>query len=67
MDGQRILEELPAGNGLFFAGGLYGPDACIRRSASGTCSSPFLTESFSRVFGAGLVKGTFRIFNVIIV
>jgi hypothetical protein len=67
MDGQRVLEELPVESPLLFAGGRYGSDVCIWWSASGACSNPFLTELFLRVFGAGVLKGTFRIFNVIIV
>ena len=38
-----------------------------KNSSDSFSSNPFLPESFSRVFGAGAAKGTFRIFNVIIV
>lgn len=56
MSRQCVLEELPVGSALLFAGSRYGPDACISLSASVVGSNPFVPELFSRVFGTGVVS-----------
>ena len=64
--GERLLGILRVGWALLFAGTQYSSDMLIPLSARGACNMPFSPELFSRFFCAGMMKGKFHIFNVIV-